>query len=75
MAGYSRRTAWLIKQADPHLLGVRLGVMCVDRDIPVADIAEWVGVSRMAVYAWFRGESVVSKTHEAKVKELVVRLT
>ena len=75
MSGYSRRTAWLIKQADPRLLGVRLGVMCVDRDIPVADVAQWVGVSRMAVYAWFRGESVVSKTHEEKVKELIRRLT
>jgi hypothetical protein len=75
MAGYSRRTAWLIKQADPRLLGVKLGVICVDRDIPVADVAQWMGVSRMAVYAWFRGESVVSNTHEAKVRELIRRLT
>jgi len=75
MAGYSRRTAWLIKQADPKLLGVKLGVICVDRDIPVADVAEWMGVSRMTVYAWFRGRFVVSKTHEQKVKELIVRLT
>lgn len=57
MRGYSLRIAEAIKKADGSLLGVKLGRLCLARDIPVSVVADKLGVTRQAVYAWFTGES------------------
>ncbi len=73
--GYSVLTIQEIKEANPNLLGVKLGKICVERDIPVKDVAEYFGVSRVAVYAWFRGKMVVSGKHAEKVQTLIAKLS
>jgi hypothetical protein len=45
-----------LQQADPTLLGVRLGHLCVEANLPVAYIAPALEVSRNTVHAWFRGQ-------------------
>lgn len=72
--GYSALTVQEINFASPVLLGVKLGRICVKRDIPVADIAEYFGVSRVTVYAWFRGKSVVSGKYADKMQQLIAKL-
>lgn len=72
--GYSVLTAQEIKEANPNLLGVKLGKICVDRDIPVKDVAEYFGVSRVTIYGWFRGKMVVSGKHVDKVQTLINKL-
>ena len=72
--GYSALTVREIMAADPRMLGVQLGRICVDRDIPVADVAQFLGTSRVTVYAWFRGKVGVSDKYAEKVQELVERL-
>lgn len=72
--GYSVLTTQEIEEANPNLLGVKLGRICVKRDIPVKDVAEFFGVSRVTVYAWFRGKMVVSGKHVQKVQELITKL-
>ena len=54
--GYSIALAEEIKAADQNLIGVRLGTVCLTKDIPVSDVAEFFNVSRMTVYSWFKGE-------------------
>ena len=44
--GYSTLTIREIQEANPTLLGVKLAKLCVDRDIPVVDVAEFFGVDR-----------------------------
>tara|TARA_R110000868_G_scaffold146931_7_gene368020 strand:- start:754 stop:969 length:216 start_codon:yes stop_codon:yes gene_type:complete len=44
-----------IQVADPKLLGVRLGNLCVAKDISVTTIAAMFNVSRQTVYWWFIG--------------------
>ena len=52
--GYSKNFIDTIEGADKGLLGVQLGSMCVKNDIPVTDVAEFLEVSRMTVYNWFK---------------------
>jgi predicted transcriptional regulator len=74
MAGYSTLTAREIREANQSLLGVKLGMICLDRDIPVTDVAEFFGVSRVTVYSWFRGKAVVSGKHADKMHKLIAKL-
>lgn len=55
--GYSIRVAKAIQSASDTLLGVRLGLMCLERDVPVTEVAERLGVTRTTVYSWFVGKS------------------
>ena len=47
--------------ADPNLLGVQLGRLCIYRQVPVADVAPALNVTKAAVYRWFSGQRDVSK--------------
>jgi hypothetical protein len=57
MRGYSIRIARGIREADSNLLGVQLGRACLVRDIPVAEVAVDLGVTRQTIYHWFLGLS------------------
>lgn len=72
--GYSTLTVREIQEANPTLLGVKLGRVCVKKDIPVSDVAEYFGVSRVTVYSWFRGQTVVSGKHADKMQKLIAKL-
>lgn len=72
--GYSALTIREVQEANPTLLGVKLARICIDRNIPVSDVAEFFGVSRVTVYAWFRGKAVVSGKHADKMQKLLVKL-
>jgi hypothetical protein len=71
--GYSSDFVNEVNSADKTLLGVRLGIACIKRNIPVTDVAEFFNVSRTAVYAWFRGSNVDDK-HAEKMRKLVDKL-
>lgn len=60
MIGYSQKLVQANKAANQKMLGVRLGKLCIARDINVQDVSKFFGVSRTAVYAWFKGESEIS---------------
>lgn len=72
--GYSTLTVQEIEDANQNLLGVKLGKICVNKDIPVTDVADFFGVSRVTVYAWFRGKTVVSGKHADKMQKLINKL-
>lgn len=73
--GYSTRLIKAIKEADGKLLGVRLGRACVSNDVSVAEVAAKLFVSRQAVYNWFVGISIPSKTSAKAINQLLTRLT
>ena len=72
--GYSFQMAEANKKANQSLLGVKLGKICIDRDIPVTDVAEFFSVSRVTIYSWFAGKSVVSGKHAEKMQKLISKL-
>lgn len=53
--GYSANIIALNKKADATKLGVRIGRVCIRKDIPVKDAADKFGVSRQTLYNWFSG--------------------
>ncbi len=55
MYGYSIKVAEAVRKADESLLGVQLGRKCVERNIPIVDVARTLKVSRQTIYSWFTG--------------------
>jgi len=53
--GYTTRLNSLNRQADKSSLGVKLGKVCIKQEIPVAEVASQLGVSRQTIYNWFQG--------------------
>lgn len=72
--GYSRKFVGANKAADQDHIGVQLGRICIARDIPVQDVAEYLGVSRQAVYTWFLGKSLPHPDMRVKLKDVIQHL-
>lgn len=53
--GYSSMLIERNKKADRRHLGVAIGRLCIAQSIPVSDVADTLGVSRMTIYNWFMG--------------------
>lgn len=73
--GYSSLFIQDVKDANPNLIGVKLAKICIKRDIPVIDIAKHFGVSRVSVYAWFRGQRHVADRHLDRMHKLIDKLS
>lgn len=68
MRGYSIRIAEAIKNADGNLLGVQLGRFCLERDIPVAEVAHALEVTRQTIYGWFSGTTLPDASRESGIR-------
>jgi DNA-binding XRE family transcriptional regulator len=55
--GYTLNMVEANKTANARNLGVALGRACIKAGVSVNQVAEAFGVSRMAVYNWFKGVS------------------
>ena len=72
--GYSRNFVAANRTADPLHVGVQLGRLCIERDIPIKDVAEYLKVSRQAVYSWFLGKTLPHPETRKVIWELLDRL-
>ena len=72
--GYSLRIVRANEQADPSNIGVLLGRMCIKKEIPVSEVAEFFSVSRMTVYNWFCGYGKPKKQTQQKIQEVINKL-
>jgi transcriptional regulator with XRE-family HTH domain len=71
--GYSNRLIELNKKADGNSLGVQLGRLCIERDVPVSDVAVHLGVTRQTVYNWFCGANA-PRAKLLQIKEIISSL-
>jgi len=71
LRGYSYRLVKANKAADSKHIGVKLGRHCITNDIPVIQIAQQFGVSRMTVYNWFSGIVMPHKATVVKIEKLL----
>jgi len=71
--GYSYSLVQRIRAADPGHIGVKLGNLCVTKNIPVVQVAKDLGVSRLTVYTWFLGQFYPKPEAAERMKELLVR--
>jgi len=72
--GYSRKFIEANRKADQSHLGVQLGRICITRDIPVQDVADFLGVSRQAVYLWFLGKSLPHPMMRETLQDVIKKL-
>lgn len=72
--GYTRNFIALNKAADPLHVGVQLGRICIEKDIPVQDVADYLNVSRQVVYYWFIGRTHPQPANRKAMWELLDRL-
>lgn len=73
--GYRKEVHDEVVSSNSTSLGVSLGKLCVTKNIPVTDVAEFFGISRQAVYLWFRGQVNPSKRHTEKLEKLIYKLS
>jgi len=69
---YSEKFLLELSHGDPKSLGVRLGRLCVDANLPAVYVAAALEVSRMTIYGWFRGRGISEK--KARVVEVFMDL-
>lgn len=73
--GYTTKFIAAVNAADQSKLGVRLAQLCIDNDIPVKDVSEFLKVTRMTVYHWFKGETNALGQHKEIVEKLIAKLS
>lgn len=72
--GYSTGFVRAVNSADPKLIGVQLARICIKKNIPVTDVAEYLGVSRQSIYMWFVGRTRPHPNTVLRLRELVKTL-
>ena len=68
--GYTTRIDRLNKEATPTL-GVKLGRVCIKKDVPVSEVASRLGVSRQTIFNWFMGTHEPNEELTETIKELI----
>jgi len=73
MIGYTLAIVLKNKQADGKMVGVKIGRICINKNISVKEIAEIAGVSNVNVYAWFAGEYAPQPNTAKKIFDYLAR--
>lgn len=71
--GYNSKLIKIVNEADQTKLGIRLAQACIKNDISVSEVAEFMGISRISVYNWFKGGGIKKELHE-KIEKLITKL-
>lgn len=58
MRSYGEKFLLELRDADPTRLGVQLGRLCVDANLPALYVSKILDVSKTTIYAWFRGQYI-----------------
>jgi len=61
---YGDRLLIGLQQADGSLLGVRLGRLCVEANLPASYVSKALGVGRTTIHLWFRGQPMRESKHK-----------
>lgn len=72
--GYSLRLIERNREADEQHLGVRLGKVCIERQIPVSEVATKFNVTRQTVYNWFSGTVSPADTLTADIETFLLEI-
>lgn len=72
--GYSTGFIRAVNEADVRHVGVQLGRVCIKKDIPITDVAEYLQVSRQSVYMWFLGNVTPRPAMQERMRALAKAL-
>jgi hypothetical protein len=74
MIGYSQQLVKANKAANQQHIGVRLGKLCIAKEVPVQVVSRMVGVSRTTIYSWFTGKCLVNPCYVPNIKRVLKEL-
>jgi AcrR family transcriptional regulator len=72
--GYSSMLVERNRKADRRHLGVALGRKCIALNMPVSEVADKLGVSRMTIYNWFTGAHDPQEFYTSAITEFLKKL-
>jgi DNA-binding transcriptional regulator YiaG len=75
MFGYTQIVITKNREADDSKIGVKLGRICIEKNVPAQVIANYFGVSRAAIYSWFSGEKEPRGKREAEILQFINNLS
>jgi len=70
---YSEKFLLELHRTDSNRIGVQLAKACVKANLPAKYVADYLGVTRITVYSWFRGKPLRDKNQQA-VEVLLKRI-
>ena len=71
--GYSTLFFHKVTEADPDLPVTQFAVACLDRNLPITEVARRFSVTRATVYNWFTGKSTPRKHQQEMMQALLIR--
>lgn len=72
--GYSQGLIERNRQANDTRLGVRLGRVCIEKQVPVTVVANEFKVTRQTVYNWFSGVSSPAEPLHTRITNYIAKL-
>ncbi len=72
--GYSQSLVYANKKASTKSLGVVLGRLCIRVNLSVNKVADDLGVTRMTVYNWFKGDSVPFHSYDKAISDYILQI-
>lgn len=72
--GYSQSLVYANKKASIKSLGVALGRVCIRANVSVNKVADDLGVTRMTIYNWFKGDSVPFHSYDVTISDYIARI-
>jgi DNA invertase Pin-like site-specific DNA recombinase len=72
--GYDSLFIRKVEEADQKPAVLRLAEVCIERNVPVTEVAEAFGVSRATVYNWMVGRTTPHPRHLQLMPQVAARL-
>jgi len=73
--GYDSLFIRKVEEADQPSAVLQLADVCIEKNIPVAEVAELLGVTRATIYNWMTGTTAPSPRYRALIPKITARLS
>ena len=73
--GYDTLFLQKVEDADQRPLVMQLADVCINKNVPITEVAQMFGVTRATVYNWLTGKSVPRARHLAVMPKHIARLS
>jgi len=74
VVGYTLAIIKKNAEADQSKIGVQLGRICIEKNVPVYTVASYFGMTRAGIYYWFCGEREPRKVNAKEIEEFIKTL-
>jgi transcriptional regulator with XRE-family HTH domain len=73
--GYDSLFIRKVEEADQKPAVLQLADVCIEKNIPVTEVAELFGVTRATVYNWMTGKTAPNPRYLALIPKITTRLS